>query len=247
MLGEFDGINGAKVNTTTLSPTDLAGAQPRHRLAGRNRTKAELTFYQRPTGDRVALKDYGRRPFLVRHTLGRWLIRRETRAYRAAGATPGLAPFLGRVGPFALATEWLDARPLAEQAEGQVDPAVFVELECIVRGLHERGVALADLNHRDVLVGPGPAVHLVDLALACVRGPRSGPLARRLFERARAADLFALARLRARYAGEDRRAAIDAADPRARAWHRRARRIKWCWDRLRGASRLPPVDDHWRF
>jgi len=213
-------------------------------LPGRNWTKAELSFHRRGA-ERIALKDYGGRPWLLRQTVGRLLVRREARAYRQAGPAPGLAPFLGRVGPFALATRWLDARPLAEQAEGAVPARIFDELERIVRGLHARGVALADLGHRDVLLSGG-AVHVVDLALACVVGPRSGPLGRFLFERARAADLFAVARLRARYAGEDRQAVVARADPRTRAWHRAARRLKWRLDRWRGAPRRPPTDDHWK-
>jgi hypothetical protein len=67
-----------------------------------------------------------------------------------------------------------------------------------------------------------------------------------VFERLCAADRFALARLRARFTGEDRAAVIAATDREALAWHRRARRLKWRFDRLRGAKRLPPIDDHWR-
>ncbi len=215
-------------------------------LPGRNRTNAELLVYRRGEGD-LALKSYSARPWPIRNTVGRVLIRREARAYAAAAGLPGLPHFLGRVGPCALAIEWLDAPPLSEFADGTVEGERFDKLETILAGLHRRGVSLVDLNHRDLLIAADGSVHIVDLAMTCVLGKRPGRVRRRLFDHFRAADRFALARLRARFAGEDPAAVIEAADPRVLAWHRRARRIKWRWDRLRGATRLPPVDDHWRF
>ncbi len=127
-----------------------------------------------------------------------------------------------------------------------MDPGRFDKLRRVIESLHGRGVALTDLNHRDVLLTEDGSVHVFDLAMAWTLGQRPGRLRRKLFERFRASDLFALARLRARFTGEDPGTVIAAADPQALAWHRRARRIKWCWDRLRGAPRLPPVNDHWR-
>ena len=216
------------------------------RLAGRNRTKADILIYGSTDG-MIAVKDYSARPWIIRHTLGRWLVRRECRAYAATAGAPGLPRFLGRPGPLALALEWIDARTLSEFPDAGVEPACFERLGRIIDELHRRGVALGDLSHRDVLVADDGAVWVVDLAAAWVLGRRPGALRRRLFAHFREADRFALARLRARFTGGDREAAVRGADPKVRAWHRRARRVKWVWDRLRGAPRIPPVDDHWRF
>ncbi len=239
----------AEISTSREPPLRLAEVHALplvRRLPGRNRTKADLSVYRRAAGD-LALKSYSARPWPIRNTLGRLLIRREARAYAAAAELPGLPRFLGRVGAFALAVEWIDAPPLSKFADGTVEPERFDKLERILAGLHRRGVALVDLNYRDLLIAADGSAHIVDLAMACVLGKRPGRVRRRLFDHFRAADRFALARLRARFAGEDPAAAIEAADPRVLRWHRRARRIKWRWDRLRGATRLPPVDDHWRF
>ncbi len=239
----------AEASTSAVPPLRLAEVQALpllRRLAGRNRTKADLLVYRGAEGD-LALKSYAARPWPIRNTLGRLLIRREARAYSAAAGLVGLPRFLGRVGPFALAIEWIRASPLADSADGTVEPLRFDKLESVLAGLHRRGVALADLNHRDLLLAADGSVYIVDLAMACVLGKRPGIVRRRLFDHFRLADRFALARLRARFTGEDPAAAIGAADPRVLAWHRRARRLKWRWDRLRGATRLPPVDDHWRF
>jgi hypothetical protein len=215
-------------------PERLLERPPDLRLPGRNRTKAEILVYR--LADRpLALKDYSSQPLLLRQTLGRWLCRREAAAYRAARDVAGLPRCLGRVGRFALALEWIDgARTLAEIGSGAVDPAVFERLERVVQRLHERGVALGDLHHRDVLVSAGSAVHVVDLATAWVLGPRPGVLRRRAFRRLCERDRIATARLRARYTGGDPEAAIDAIGGRAAARYRRGRRLKRLWNRLRG-------------
>jgi hypothetical protein len=243
-------LTSAEISTTDapspIRPADLDPCHVVRRMAGRNRTKADLVLYRSPAGE-FAVKDYAPRPWAVRNTLGRWLVRRECVAYAAVAGLPGLPRFLGRQGPFALAIEWIPAPTLSESTAGTVDPARFDRLRDIVDSLHRRGVALADLNYRDVLLAGDGSVFVVDLATAWVLGDRPGPIRRRLFEHFREADRFALARLRARFTGQGLSTAVAEADPTVRAWHRRARRVKWCWDRLRGAPRLPPVDDHWRF
>ena len=100
--------------------------------------------------------------------------------------------------------------------------------------LHARGVAAGDLHHRDVLVGPGRSVHLVDLATALVLGRRPSYLRRAAFSRLAAQDLVALARMRARWTGRDEEEAIAAVGKEAAAWYARGRRLRRIWDRLRG-------------
>jgi hypothetical protein len=199
-------------------------------LPGRNLSKADVCVYRR--GEQtVALKDFGGRPFAVRQTLGRLFVRRECRAYERASGSPGLVPYLGRIGAFALATAWVDASPLAECASAGDE--VFDRLDAILDGLHERGVAIVDLHHRDVLIGPDRSVHIVDLAAAFVLGPQDGRMRRFLFARARAQDRIAAARMRARFTGRSEEDALAGLDPHAvRLWGI-GRSVKSFWNRLR--------------
>jgi hypothetical protein len=203
------------------------------RLNGRNVSKADVLVC-RMNGRTIALKDYGSRPLLVRQTVGRLFVRRECRAYAAARGCAGLPPFLGRVGPFALATEWLDAVPLAECP--RAGDEIFDRLDVTLADLHARGVALADLHHRDVLVAADGAVRVVDLAAAFVLSPRAGRFRRALFARARGQDRLAAARMRARFTGRSEREALAGLDRgTVRLWGI-GRRIKALWNRLRGRS-----------
>jgi hypothetical protein len=200
---------------------------------GRNWTKADVRFFD--TGaERFAVKDYGPRSWFVRQTLGRLLISREAAAYRAAAGVPGLPRFLGRLGPFRLATEWIDAAPLAERGRDTAAPECFDRLDEIVAELHRRGVALGDLHHRDVLVDGGGGVHVVDLATAWVLGSRPSGWRRRIFERLRDQDRVAAARIRARFLGGDVDRAVEEVGGVAAARYRRARWLKAVWDRVRG-------------
>ena len=224
-------------STAKLPPTLLAGAltglAPEKRIRGRNLSKADVLLY-RVGGRRVAVKDYGVRPFLARNLIGRFLIRRECRAYERAGALPGLAPFLGRLGPFTLATSWIDAVPLPDLQSGTASPELFDRLDATIAGLHARGVAMSDLHHRDVLVAFDGSVHLVDLAMAYVVPPRPGWLSLRLFDRLSAQDRLAAARMRARFTGGSEHEALAGLDPATRRLWGAGRRVKRIWDRLRG-------------
>jgi len=211
----------------------LGKLQPLHSITGRNRTKATVLFY-RVDGFGVALKSYEASPALIRLTLGRWLTRREAAAFRFAAGAPGVPAFLGRPRPWAIATEWVEGRTLAELENSAVSVEVLERLGSILEGLHSRGVALWDLHHRDVLVSADGSVHVVDLALARTLGDRPGRLRRFLFEQARDADRVALARIRAKYTGEDVEEAVAAVGASAAAWHRRGRRVKRAVNWLRG-------------
>ncbi len=214
----------------------LAGIAPVRCIEGRNATKADVLFYE-IDGARLAVKTYAARGFFIRHTLGRWLISREARAYEEAAGVNGLPEFLGRSGPFALATEWADAQPLSSFRGVVLKDELFDRLAGILDELHRRGVALGDLHHRDVLLNSDGELYVIDLATAWVLGGEPWPFRRFLFRRFCQSDRVSLARMRARFTGGDVDQAAASVGRVAATWHRRGRRIKGWLDRLRGKSR----------
>lgn len=211
----------------------LRNAPVSERIPGRNRTKAEISVHTLD-GRKIAVKDYRARSFLIRHVLGRYLTGRESRAYLAAGRIDGLAHFVGRVDRFALATEWVEGRTLRSILPGQHPSDLFERLAETLRQLHSRGVALADLHQRDVVVGNHGELAVVDLAAAWIVRPGSGAMRDAVFRRLCHQDDIALARIRAHFSGEDEQAALSGLDSAAVARYRSGRRIKSRFDRLRG-------------
>ena len=201
-------------------------------VAGRNWTKPDV-LQQREDDLLIAFKTYNGRWAWLRHSLGRWLIRREAKAYEAAAGVEGLPSFLGCVGTATLALEWIDGSSLAALGRGTVQDEVFDEVGKILSRLHARGVAVGDLHHRNVLITPGGRVVLVDLAASWISGSRSGPLRKLIFKRLVELDRLALARMRARFTGGDSDDAVRASSRSIRVWYARGRRIKRILNRLR--------------
>jgi len=217
----------------SLDLDQLDRQQPLRRIRGRNNTKADILVYRHGTLQ-IALKDYRRRPWWVRLIVGRLMTRRETAAYCAAGDIPGLARFLGRLGPVSLATEWVESRSLGQLREQVVHPHVFERLHELLGRLHDAGIALSDLHLSDVLVDSDNRVTLVDLATAFTLGKRPGPFRLRLFRRLVMQDEISFARLRAHLRKENAEAAVRSLGPGAARINRRSRWLKKWLDRARG-------------
>jgi len=218
---------------TALDLEALERQEPLRRIPGRNSTKADILVYRHGTLQ-VALKDYRPRPWWVRVGIGRALVSRETAAYKAAHRIEGVARFLGRLGPLCLATEWVDGRPLREWTGNPLPVGVFERLRATLDRLHDAGIALGDVHHRDVLVDDHGGVTLVDLATAVTLGERPGRMRSRLFRRLRLQDEISYARLKARFSGEDPELAVLALGPEAAKAHARGRRLKRGIKKLRG-------------
>jgi len=239
MLDGSDLLNGfiPRLRVTPDNPSlnlDRFDTQePLRRIRGRNNTKADILVY-RHGALQIALKDYRARPWWVRASIGRVMTRRETAAYRAAGGIPGVARFLGRLGPVTLATEWVASRSLGEYRDQYVDPVCFERLHEVLERLHDAGIALGDLHLSDVLIDAERNVTLVDFATAFTLGDDPGPLRSRLFKRLALQDEISFVRLRAHLTGGGAESAVSELGEDAVAVNRRNRRIKMWFDRLRG-------------
>jgi hypothetical protein len=119
----------------------------------------------------IVVKDFRPRSAWVRQTLGRFLVSRELRAYRALDGLPAVPRFLGRVDAFAFAVEYRPGERMTREVTGRVSPEFSTALDRAVRAMHGRGVAHLDLRHRgNVLVAEDGSPVLIDFASAiCFR------------------------------------------------------------------------------
>ena len=155
-----------------------AGGLSRGALAGATRQTLSRGGWGNPDillvevgGELAIVKDYATRGAAVRALLGRWLVRRELRAYRALADHPAVPRLLGAVDALAIAVEYRPGTRLSRRLARSLDPDFVPALESAVRGLHARGVVHLDLRHRsNILLGRDGRPVLIDFASAlCFR------------------------------------------------------------------------------
>jgi hypothetical protein len=147
------------ISTTIASSENAAGPTAPELPAGGPLLKPGSAFNARvsvvatPTGPRV-MKDFSFTPFLVRHTLGRFLIWREWATLCRLQGLPGVPADPVRVHAFALSYHFVAGETLSAVHERHdlVDRDLFVALEKLVVSLHDRGFAHLDLrNGKNIL------------------------------------------------------------------------------------------------
>jgi len=123
-------------------------------------------FIARHHGRRFVIKDFGSKGFWERNLIGRMVIGREFRAYRALAGVDGLLAAAKRLTPFSLAVEYLDGIDLGGLTRGEIGRDVIEQFERIVDDLHSRGWVHLDLQRRSNILLVNGKVFVVDLASA---------------------------------------------------------------------------------
>lgn len=165
-----------------------------------------------PDGAPWIEKDFSGRPWIVRHTLGRFLVWRECWVLRRLAGTGVVPGGVRRLGPFSLREDFVEGFALrdsdtgvyagnvfdpskahgvpAEMLREPVPRAFFEALEAGVRAVHGARFVHLDLhNSRNVMVGPGWRPVLVDWQSALPTAWMPGFL-RRALERIDLAGVF---------------------------------------------------------
>ncbi|HEU4431017.1 MAG TPA: hypothetical protein VFT98_19815 [Myxococcota bacterium] len=152
------------------SRNELAGAERISRGGFANPDVLRVEW----AGGVFAVKDFAPRGWLVRATLGRWIARREQRAWRALAGHPAVPAYLGAIDALAFAVAYRAGRPLSRSVARETPPEFFVRLEAAVAEMHARGVVHLDLRHQgNVLVADDGAPVLIDFGSALVLRPGS--------------------------------------------------------------------------
>ncbi len=162
--------------------------------------KADV-FVTRFRGQRFVVKDFGKKGFLERNLVGRVIIGREIRAYRALAGIEGFPSQFKRLSPFSIAIEYLEGRDFGGIVRGEIGPGVVRQFETIVEELHERGWVHLDLQRRSNILLVDGKVFVVDLASAI--HPGSLPFFGRCLTRLLGfADRLSLIKMKSIYAPE---------------------------------------------
>lgn len=171
------------------------------RSLSRGRFAKADVFIARYRDERFVVKDFGSRGFWERNLIGRVVVGRECRAYRALAGIEGLPSRYKRLTPFCLAVEYLEGKDLGGVERHEIGPGAIGQFERIIDDLHERGWVHLDLQRRSNILFVNNRVFVVDLASAL--HPGSVPLVGRLLVRLLGfADRLSLIKIKTIFAPE---------------------------------------------
>jgi len=137
----------------------------------------------RADGGQWIVKDFRPRSFVVRNTIGRFLIRRELRALARVAGLNGVPADAFRIDAHAIAYRHVPGITLTESAAERRNPDFFAAFERVLREVHARGIVHLDVrNGRNVLITEDGRAALIDFQshLGTSRLPR---VARQWLER----------------------------------------------------------------
>ena len=148
-------------------------------------------------GTRGVVKDYSKRSWLFRVTVGWLSASREEMAYGKLQGLSGVPQFLGRLDRYALVTEYIPGCNAAEVPPGVVGPEFFEKLEDMVDRIHQKGIVLCDLRHiSNTVVSDKGDPYLLDFCTAFERGRAWNPLRRGLYSLFFQDDLLGVLKLK---------------------------------------------------
>lgn len=165
---------GEDSGLVSLDRTNLA-RRTRRVLSKGGWGNPDVLLVERTSGgaELVVVKDFAVRSRWVRILLGRWLLRREERAYRRLSGIPAVPLLLGRVDMDALILEYRPGTLLSRSLAGHIPSGFMTELEESIQAMHGRGVVHLDLRHRsNILAGEDGKPVLIDFASALFFNPK---------------------------------------------------------------------------
>jgi serine/threonine protein kinase len=119
-------------------------------------------LYKVEVGDQIFMvKDVRKRGFLLRWTLGLWLIHKEWKIYSRLKGLKGIPQPVERIDCFAFAMEYIPGAPIER---GKIIPSLFFsDLDQVLKAIHSRGVVHMDLRHKgNILVSEKGEPFLID-------------------------------------------------------------------------------------
>jgi RIO-like serine/threonine protein kinase len=145
--------------------TALAGAE--RKLLRDGRFANARVERVRIDGTDWIFKDFASRAFLVRHTVGRFLLDREVRALRRLEGLRGIPSQAFRLDGSSMAARFVPGRALADIPNGPVASDYLVALEALLRQVHARGLVHLDTRGGgNLLIGPDGSPGIIDFQAA---------------------------------------------------------------------------------
>jgi RIO-like serine/threonine protein kinase len=156
-------------------------------------------------GVEAVVKDFSGNRALFRHTVGRFLVWREEKAYRRLRGMKGIPVLYRILDGMALVMERIPGQSLEElEKKKRLPKSFFDALEAIVEDAHARGVAHCDLKRApNILLGSDGAPYIVDWSAAVSRTELSLFPFNLIYRRLLLDDLHAITKVQLRHCPEE--------------------------------------------
>ncbi len=183
----------------TLKLSDLP---TRHSEILRRRTSTRpILWIVEENGVEAVVKDYSRNGFFYRHTVGRFLVWREEKAFRRLRGLSGIPTLYRVLDGQALVMERVRGRNLEGlEQERRLPAAFFMEMESAITAAHGRGVVHCDLKRApNTLLGEDGKPYIVDWSASVSRSELPIFPLIRIYRRFVLDDLNAITKLQLRH------------------------------------------------
>ena len=183
-------------------------------------------------GRHAIVKDFSANGFLFRNTVGRFLVWRESKAFRTLGSLRGIPTLYRVVDGLALVLEEIPGINLEQlEKQGNVPETFFDDLKNLVDMVHKKGLAHCDLKRAaNTLLGHDGLPYLVDWGASISEREFGFSLLHLIYRRFLLDDYLAITKLKLRFVPESlTRAEIER-------YHRRSKSeklVRALRDRLR--------------
>ena len=154
---------------------------------------------------RAVVKDFSRNRLLFRHSVGRFLIWRERRAYDKLRGIDGVPAIYRVIDGMALIIEEIPGRSLENlEKERKLPESFFQSLSGLVERIHRRGLAHCDLKRApNTLVGEDGRPYIIDWAASISEQEFKVPPLSLIYRRFKRDDQMAIIKLKLRHCPEE--------------------------------------------
>jgi len=183
----------------------LSDLNPQQHVILRKSTSTRPTLWVvEEDGVRAVVKDFSANGFLYRNFIGRFLIWRETKAYRRLKALKGVPECYLVMAGLAIVLEEIKGRSLEGlEKERRLPETFFDNLRALVERIHKRGLAHCDLKRApNILVGDDGNPYIVDWSASIFRRELKVFPLNLIYQRFLVDDFNAITKVKLRHAPE---------------------------------------------
>lgn len=147
--------------------------QPVLLATGNSFTQADI-YKLNYKGNEVILKDFSKRPWIIRASVGRFFLYRETKALQRLISVPNVPIYLGMVDKYAFLMEKVEGIRLPRKNMKPPSVDFLASLQNLINNIHYNGVAHNDLRRTNIFIGPNDMPCLIDFATAVFQSDATG-------------------------------------------------------------------------